>query len=176
MHDNLRYPIGKFEWVDHPSLDQVEKAIETLANFSQELRKVLKGIDKIDLKKQYRPESWNIAQVIHHLADSHMHSYLRMKHAVLEEGPHIKDYKENDWAHLADALSTDVSYSMDLISALHKRWTSFLKTLTEEHLQAYYFHPERNKKYPVGTTILLYAWHCDHHLAHIEAALKDSHK
>ena len=148
MYDNLRYPIGKFEWVDHPSLDQVEKAIETLANFSQELRKV-----------QYRPESWNIAQVIHHLADSHMHSYLRMKHAVLEEGPHIKDYKENDWAHLADALSSDVSYSIDLISALHKRWTRFLKTLTEEHLQAYYFHPEIS---------------CGHHNSFVRLALRSS--
>ena len=71
----LDIPLANCEWVDHPSLDQVEKAIETLANFSQELRKVLKGIDTIDLKKQYRPESWNIAQVIHHLADSHMHIF-----------------------------------------------------------------------------------------------------
>ena len=103
-----------------------------------------------------------------------MHCFLRMKHAVLEDLPSIKDYSEKKWASLSDATNTDISYSLDLIEALHIRWTFFLKKLRNKEFKRCYFHSERNKYYLIGTTTLLYAWHCDHHLAHIEISLKKS--
>ena len=101
-----------------------------------------------------------------------MHSYLRFKHAILETTPSIKDYQEAHWAELPDASETDLSYSLDLLTALHKRWTIFLNTLSEKDLSKTYYHPERKKYYPLNTTILIYAWHGEHNLAHIENAKK----
>tara|TARA_B100001769_G_scaffold123781_1_gene96688 strand:+ start:969 stop:1493 length:525 start_codon:yes stop_codon:yes gene_type:complete len=174
MEDKLKYPIGKFEWVEEPSPKQLDNAIRILVKFPKKLRKKVIGLNSSDLKNKYRPGGWNIAQIIHHLADSHMHCFLRMKHAVLEDLPSIKDYSEKKWASLSDATNTDISYSLDLIEALHIRWTFFLKKLSNKEFKRCYFHSERNKNYPIGTTTLLYAWHCDHHLAHIEISLKKS--
>src|SRR6056300_671717 len=171
MNEELKFPIGKFKWIDEPNSTQIKAALLILSNFPQQLEAALTGRNEKDFLKQYRPGGWNVAQLVHHLADSHLHCYLRIKHAVLEIQPNIKDYNEADWATLPDATSSEVSYSLELLSALHKRWIVFLKQLDTEQLKRSYFHPERNKFYPVDTTILLYAWHCEHHLEHIKIAL-----
>ena len=124
------------------------------------------------MRHRYRPNGWTIAQVIHHLADSHMHSYLRFKHAILEDTPSIKNYEEAKWANLPDASTIEIDYSLNLIKALHFRWVFFLKELKFKDYKKSYFHRERNKYYPLDTTLLIYAWHCDHHLAHIKNAIK----
>ena len=166
----LRYPVGNFQWNGSPNSEEIKNAVKELERFPEELKKSLAGVTKETLKNRYRPEGWTIAQVVHHLADSHMHSYLRFKHAILEDIPSIKDYKEADWAMLEDASHTDVSCSIDLLTALHKRWTAFLNSCSETQFSRTYFHPERDKHYPLHTTILLYAWHGIHHIAHIENA------
>ena len=168
----LKYPVGNFQWNGSPNSEEIKKAIEELERFPEELKKSLAGVTKETLKNRYRPQGWTIAQVVHHLADSHMHSYLRFKHAILEDIPSIKDYKEADWAMLKDASHIDISCSIDLLTALHKRWTGFLNLCSEAQLSRTYFHPERDKYYPLHTTILLYAWHGVHHIAHIENAKK----
>ena len=172
MEETLKYPIGKFQWNALPTSQEIEIGIKTLEDFPQKLRTILSKLSEEDLLKQYRPEGWNIAQIVHHLADSHMHCYLRLKHAVLEETPHIKDYNEADWANLPDASSTTLEPSVALIEALHRKWCLFLRSLNEVQYVRAYFHPERNKNYHLGTTILVYAWHCEHHLEHIRIALK----
>jgi uncharacterized damage-inducible protein DinB len=168
----LTYPIGKFEWTKNPTKAEIKKGITKLEEFPEKLRKAVADIPEEVLQNRYRPEGWTIAQVVHHLADSHMHSYLRFKHAILEDTPSIKDYQEANWAELPDATNTDLSYSLDLISALHKRWTLFLNSFSEIELSKKYLHPEREKHYPLNTTILIYAWHGEHHLAHIKNAKK----
>ncbi len=172
MEETLKYPIGKYQWNEFPTSQEIEIGIKTLETFPQKLSTILSELSESDLLKQYRPGGWNIAQIVHHLADSHMHCYLRLKHAVLEETPHIKDYNEADWANLPDATSTHIEPSRTLIEALHRKWCLFLRSLNEEQYVRAYFHPERNKNYPLGTTILVYAWHCEHHLEHIRMALK----
>lgn len=172
MEEKLKYPIGKFQWNAHPSAQEIESGIKILETFPQKLRTILSNLSKQALVKHYRPGGWNIAQIVHHLADSHMHCYLRLKHAVLEDTPSIKDYNEADWANLPDASSTVIEPSVALLEALHPKWCLFLRSLNESQYVRAYFHPERNKKYPLGTTILVYAWHCKHHLEHIKIALK----
>ena len=168
----LKHPVGIFQWNGSPNSEEIKNAIKELERFPEELKKSLAGVTKETLKNRYRPQGWTIAQVVHHLADSHMHSYLRFKHAILEDTPSIKDYKEADWAMLEDASHIDISCSIDLLTALHKRWTGFLNLCSEAQLSRTYFHPERDKYYPLHTTILLYAWHGFHHIAHIENAKK----
>ena len=112
------------------------------------------------------------SSVIHHIADSHMHSYLRFKHAILEDTPSIKNYEEDKWANLFDASTTEIDYSLNLIKALHNRWVLFLKNFTPEDFKKSYYHRARNKYYPLDTTLHIYTWLCDHHLAHIKNAIK----
>ena len=128
--DQLQYPIGKFDWDAERSTEVLEAAIVKINNFPSTLNDTVALLPKTVLLHRYRPEGWTIAQVIHHVADSHMHSYLRFKHALLEDSPSIKDYEEAKWANLIDASDTEIEYSLKLIEALHYRWVLFLKNLT----------------------------------------------
>ena len=105
----LTYPIGKFEWPENPTSEAINQGITRLEEFPEKLKAAIAGLSKDTLQNCYRPEGWNIAQVVHHLADSHMHSYLRFKHAIIEDTPSIKDYQEANWAQLPDASNTDLS-------------------------------------------------------------------
>jgi len=118
------------------------------------------------LQTPYRPEGWTVQQLVHHIADSHMNAYIRFKLALTENKPIVKPYDEKLWAELPDSKLVDVSVSLDLIKSLHKRWTILLKQLTEEELEKEYLHPESGMK-NLKETICHYAWHCNHHLAHI---------
>ena len=119
----------------------------------------------------YRKGGWTVRQVVHHLADSHMNAYIRMKLAVTEPAPVIKPYEEDKWAKTEDGKNGSVKTSMKLLSALHARWHSFMASLSEEDLERGYFHPESQKLVLLPEAIALYAWHSQHHLAHIKLVL-----
>ena len=170
--EQLKYPIGKVEWNENPLISEFNKAIEALERFPNDLKKLTLEFTEEMLQYKYRPGSWNIAQIVHHLADSHLHSYIRLKYAVLENTPTIKSYNEMDWANTFDGKNLNISYSLALLESLHKRYVVFIKSLTKSDFQKKYFHPERNKFYPVGTTLLIYAWHGQHHIAHIKNVIQ----
>jgi hypothetical protein len=173
--EKLRYPIGKFDWEAPRTKEVLNEAIVKIKNFPVQLNELVSPLSTPVLLHRYRPEGWTIAQVVHHLADSNMHSYLRFKHALLEDTPSIKDYEEVKWANLPDASSHEIDYSLNLISALHYRWVLFLKNLSPEDFKRSYLHPERNKEYPLDATLLIYAWHGEHHLEHIKNAIKNGY-
>lgn len=170
--EKLRYPIGLFDWNSERTTEVLNESVDKIEQFPALLDALVLKLPPSVLAKRYRPEGWTIAQVVHHLADSHMHSYLRFKHALLEDIPSIKDYKEAEWAKLPDASNQQIDYSLSLIRALHYRWTLLLKNLKPADFKRSYFHPERNKEYPLDATLMIYAWHCEHHLAHIKNAIK----
>ena len=172
MEKSLKYPIGKFKLAEKPKHYEINKAINELSMFPQKLESKLKDLRFEDFLKIYREKSWNIKQIVHHLADSHMHCYLRIKYAIVEDSPQIKDYNENDWANLPDSSNINILDSLELIRCLHAIWVNFLKNLSEEQFDRTYINNEKGKEYSVGSIVLLYAWHCNHHLAHIDLALK----
>lgn len=167
----LKYPIGKFEWVEDLPHSEINKSIDIIKKFPEELIHALNSYTDDLLQKRYRPEGWTIAQLVHHMADSHTHSYVRFKHAVLEETPHIKDYSEVDWASLPDASSNYLEPSLLMLRGIHLRWSLFLEQLSTADFKKFYYHPNRKKNYPIDTATALYAWHCKHHLAHVVNAL-----
>ena len=165
--DNRRYPIGPFEYGQTYSFDDTRKHIRALDRFPKDLKKVVKKLRGSDLDKTYRSGGWTVRQVIHHIADSHMNAYIRMKLAVTENTPIIKPYEENLWAQTEDGLHGPIKMSLKLLAALHVRWVDFLGSLSEEDLERDYYNPASKRTVQMQEAIALYVWHSQHHLHHI---------
>lgn len=167
--DELKYPVGKFIKPEFITKEIIDSAISDIENFPNLVKAEIQNLDAKDLQLRYRPEGWTITQVVHHCADSHINSYMRFKLALTENLPTIKPYEESLWAELPDNnLSPFIS--LKLLEALHERWVYLLKTLTENDLNKEFIHPEQSEKISLKENILIYSWHCRHHLAHIRQA------
>lgn len=171
---DLRYPIGRLKRV--PSLTETEReaAIEAIAATPIRLRAALLGLTQEQLDTPYRPEGWTVRQLVHHIADSHMNSYIRFKWAMTEDNPTIKTYDEARWAELEDGRSTPVEVSLALIEALHDRWVRLLRSMKPEDFARTLTHPDHGPM-SVDSLLNLYDWHGKHHIAHITQLRKRMH-
>ncbi len=168
----LKYPIGKFECPSEISKEDVTNWIDVLEKLPKKLRQLTKNYSKEQLDTPYRPEGWTVRQVIHHLADSHHHSYTRFKWALTENRPLIKAYNEKDWSNMVDANSAPIELSLDYLEALHAKMVYMLKRLSSKDLKKSYIHPDGNANVSVAENIGKYAWHGSHHFAHIQNLTK----
>jgi len=165
----LKFPVGKFVKPESITKEIIDSAIYEIQNFPNLVKAEIENLDEKDLNLRYKPEGWTISQVVHHCADSHINSYVRFKLALTENLPTIKPYEESLWAELPDSkLSPFVS--LNLLEALHERWVVILKSLSDEDLNKEFIHPEQSEKISLKENILIYSWHCQHHLAHIRQA------
>jgi uncharacterized damage-inducible protein DinB len=130
------------------------------------MRTAVAGLSDQQLNTPYRPEGWTVRQVVHHVPESHMHSYVRFKLAITEEEPTIKPYYEDRWALLDDANRAPIELSLNLLSALHERWVWFLRSLKEVDFQRTFRHPDLGTV-SLDKNLALYAWHGRHHVAQI---------
>lgn len=165
--EQLAYPIGRFqrpEVYDETLLNQWISKIEAAPKWYDY---VIENLDEAQLNTPYRPGGWNAVQVIHHVADSHMHAYCRLKLALTEDHPVIKPYEEKLWADLPDVREVPVNVSVTLIHALHRRWAATLRNMKPEEWGRAYFHPEQNRSVPLWEMTAMYAWHSKHHFEHI---------
>ncbi len=163
---DLRFPIGKFTTPDQITSQDLQAGIDAIAALPAELRAETAGLSDAQLDTPYRPDGWTVRQVIHHLADSHMNSYIRFRLALTEDEPTIKPYDEAAWALLPDARHESIEVSLELLDAMHRRWTLLLRSLTDREWARTFRHPERGLM-RLDVNLLLYAWHGRHHLAHI---------
>lgn len=124
------------------------------------------GLTDAQLDTAYRPGGWTVGQVVHHLADSHMNSLIRLKLTLTEDMPTIKPFEEDLWAHLAD-MAMPIAPALDIIKGLHQKLPLLVRALSPDQWQRRYYHPGYRKEVPLYEFISLYAWHGDHHLAHI---------
>jgi len=166
---DLRYPIGQFQFPEVVTAQQVQEWMEDIRLLPKQLAEALNGASEQALKKSYRENGWTVTQLVHHIADSHMNSFIRFKLALTEDGPTIKPYDEEEWAKLPD-VEMPIAASNKLIEGLHERWVYLLKCLTEEQLQQAFHHPDSGLM-TLEKALALYAWHGKHHLAHIQMAL-----
>ena len=170
--ENLKYPIGKFNKpVSFSASDRAER-IGVIERLPARLSAEMSGLSDAQCDTPYRPGGWTIRQVVHHLADSHLNSFVRMKLTLTEENPTIKPYFEDRWATTPDAAAMAVKPGLDLLSGLHARWTVLLRSLGEKDFQRTFFHPQRQQSMSLDENLALYAWHCSHHLAHITGLKK----
>ncbi|MCH2033020.1 MAG: putative metal-dependent hydrolase [Tenacibaculum sp.] len=170
--ENLRYPIGKPNIPEEISDRNIKDWIGVIELFPSKLQKLVSSLSDDQLNTQYRDGGWTIRQVIHHCADSHHNSYTRFKWTLTEDKPVIKAYYEDRWAELKDSKDGPISLSINSLIALHDKWVYFLKLLTPADLEKYFIHPEGNEKVTLKENIGIYAWHCNHHYAHIEQLIK----
>jgi uncharacterized damage-inducible protein DinB len=163
--DLLRYPIGKFKYV--PGQEELLKNIERIELLPGKLQSAVAGLTDSQLNTPYRKGGWTLRQVTHHIADSHINAYTRLKLAMTEDNPEIRPYDEVQWAECEEAKHGNVQLSLVLVDALHKRLVAFLRTLDEDDLNRAYYHPGNQKQSNIREVVSMYAWHGDHHLAHI---------
>ncbi len=167
---NERYPIGEFDCAEHISTEEIKAWINEIRTLPRRLIVIVKHLSDEDLESTYREGSWTIRQIVHHIADSHMNAYIRFKLALTEENPTIKPYAEDKWAKLPDS-KLPIATSLKIIESLHERWVYLIENLTNEQLKKTFIHPDSGIV-SVEKNIGIYAWHGNHHIAHIKNALK----
>jgi uncharacterized damage-inducible protein DinB len=165
--DELRFPIGLFTRDGDITQEELQQWVGDIELMPVRLREAVAGLTDEQLDTPYRPGGWTIRQVVHHLADSHMNSYTRFKLALTEEEPTIKPYYEDRFAELTDGRTAPIDLSLTLLDALHSRWTILLKSLQREQLSRSFIHPESGGSIRLDWNIGNYAWHGNHHIAHI---------
>lgn len=174
MTTDPRYPIGKFEMPASVTPELRGQAIQTIADTPAKLRAAVRGLTDVQLDTPYREGGWTLRQTVHHLADSHINSYVRCRLALTEAQPHIKTYQEALWAELHDAKSAPVEISLNLLDAIHDRWTRLLRSLPDAAYAKTLMHPERGVV-TLDWLLFIYAWHGPHHVAHITNLRRQKH-
>jgi hypothetical protein len=171
---DLRYPVGKFQRPAALSDADRKTAIDAIASLPAGISAAVHGLSDTQLDTPYRPGGWTVRQVVHHVADSHINGYCRLKFALAENEPTIKPYDENVWATFADATTMPVAPSLALLEALHARWVTVLRSLSGNQFSRTYNHPETGMQ-NIDSHIANYAWHGRHHTAHITELRKREH-
>ncbi len=166
MTRDPRYPVGPFEYKGPYTDAERKKFITEIEKAPARMRAAMKGLKAKQLDTPYREGGWTVRQVVHHVPDSHLIAYTRLKLALTEEEPTIKPYDEKEWAKLADTRETPVEVSLTLLESLHERWVRIWRSLQPADYQRTFRHPEVGLR-NIDWLLALYAWHGAHHVAHV---------
>lgn len=162
-----RFPIGPFVRPDVVTADDAARAVRAIADTPATLRAVVTGLNEAQLDTPYRPHGWTVRQVVHHVLDSYVHGYTRMKLALTEDAPVVKPYDEAAWAELADSRNGRVDEALELLEGLSARWTYLLDRLTPRELARVLRHPDWDSPLSLADMLVYYAWHGRHHVAQV---------
>lgn len=162
----FQYPIGKFQVQEHYTAADIQTNIARIAALPSQIKRAVAGWSDVQLNTPYRDGGWTVRQLIHHVADSHLNAYIRLKWTLTEESPTIKAYDEKAWAETPE-VSGPVSEPLALLEALHAKWCSVLSKLSERDWPKHFTHPQTKKQVTLQTQLAMYAWHGEHHVAHI---------
>ena len=163
----LRYPIGRLQAKEGYTAEEIRTLISTIEALPAKVEALTATLTAQQLDTPYRPGGWTARQVIHHLADSHMNAYIRLKWTLTESTPTIKAYDEKAWAETPE-VKGDPQVSIALLKTLHAKWATLLHKLTPQDLQKQFLHPETGKHVRIERQIATYAWHSEHHLGHLK--------
>lgn len=160
-----RYPVGEFQFEGEFTSEVIKGWIDEIEKLPRLLKEAVEDLSEDQLDTSYRAGGWTVRQVVHHLSDSHMNAYIRLKLALTEDNPVIKPYNEGKWAELPDS-NLPIASSLSLLDSIHIRWVTILHSLTSVESRRTFIHPDSGQ-IVVKEYIGMYAWHGRHHLAHI---------
>ena len=163
----LRYPIGKFQFSEPITPDQIDSWIDQLEHYPAKLKELVHPLTEEQLRTPYRPGGWTVRQLVHHISDSHHNSYTRFKWALTEDRPVIKPYEEKGWASLHDSREAPIEMSLEHLQIIHTKLVYLLRGLESEKLERQFIHPDGDTLNSLAQTIGHYAWHGEHHYTHI---------
>jgi len=169
--EQMRYPVGKFVIPLTYTGEDIAQWTEILRTLPAKVRNAVAALNEDQLDTPYRTDGWTIRQVVHHIPDSHMNALIRFKWTLTEDNPTIKPYKEDQWALLSD-YKMPVEPSLKLLEAIHIRMINIIEGLGPDELELSFIHPDTGQTIPLKRLIALYAWHSEHHLAHITETVK----
>ncbi|RMG77097.1 MAG: putative metal-dependent hydrolase [Bacteroidetes bacterium] len=169
----LQYPVGRFSMPAAPTPEEIRAWVEKIEQFPEQLRALTGELSPALKNRTYRPGGWSVKQLVHHCADSHSNSLIRFKLALTETDPVIKPYLEHLWANLPDSLDDDLSHSLQMLAAIHHKWVQLIRHFSAADFERGFVHPEMNTRMTLAQAVAMYAWHGEHHLAHIRLALND---
>jgi uncharacterized damage-inducible protein DinB len=164
-NDDPRYPIGKFRPPLSISREDCRQAVFALGDLPEQLRNAVRRLSEEQMNTPYREGGWTVRQVVHHVADSHMTAFHRLRRTLTEENPLLPGYDEKAFALLPDVVAP-AEWSLEIIEAVHGRWVLLLQSLDDAQWKRTFRHAERGPS-TVEAVTLLYAWHSRHHVAHI---------
>jgi DinB superfamily len=167
MATDLSYPVGRFDQHAPTTAESRRKASDDIASLPAKMRAAVAGLTDAQLDTPYRPGGWTVRQLVHHVADSHMNGYIRLKLALTEDNPTIKPYEQDKWALLPDSR-LPIETSLKILDAVHEGWTTIWQSVTDRQLERTFMHPELGSL-TLDTHLHLYGWHSRHHVAHITA-------
>lgn len=165
MNEDLRYPIGNFDKSIEITPENRQQLIEAIEELPEKIKSATTDLSDEQLDTPYRPSGWTVRQTVHHVADSHLNSFMRFKLALTEELPTIRPYFEDRWAELADSRMP-IDVSIKIIEGIHARWTNLLQSMSEEDFNKQLNHPDSGV-WTLEKMLALYGWHSRHHTAHI---------
>jgi hypothetical protein len=180
--EKLRYPIGEMPMPLTFNRLELDRWISDIEKLPAQLRTAVQNLTVEQLETPYRPDGWTVRQVVHHISDSHINAFVRLKLALTEDNPTIKPYEEQFWAELPDS-KLPIEVSLTIIENLHQKMVAILscfqldeatgiKGLSAVNFERTFFHPGSKKTFKIGTLAAMYSWHGQHHLAHIEHLAK----
>ncbi len=166
MSHSAQYPIGRFERRTDYTADDRAASIARIAALPAAIAAAASGLSEAALDTPYREGGWTVRQLVHHVADSHANAFIRLKLALTEHEPTIKPYDQDAWVQLADIREVSPLVSIAMLAALHERMTAVLRAMQPEDFARVLIHPESGRM-TLDQLLALYAWHGDHHVAHI---------
>ena len=164
--EDLRYPVGRFDRHAPLPAGGRHALINSLATVPARLEDALSSLTDNQLDTPYREGGWTVRQVTHHLPESHMNAYIRMKWGLTEDVPTIKTYHEERWAELPDGRTAPIAASVELLTAIHRRWVIMLESMEDKDYLRAIRHPELGEM-DLLTLLKMYEWHGRHHIAHV---------
>lgn len=167
LQEKLCFPVGRFQAPEKMDRESLNLAVAILAALPARLAKALDGLEEDQLNTPYRSGGWTVRQLVHHIADSHMNAFTRVRLALTEEQPTIRPYDQDAWGKLADSATAPTAWSVQLLESLHARWVYTLQHLSAEQWDRTFVHPEQEKPISITLATFTYAWHSRHHVAHI---------
>jgi len=165
--EQLKYPIGRYEKPEAYTQNDLKEWTGVLQALPSWMDACIENLDEHQLQTPYREGGWTIQQVVHHVADSHMNAYIRLKLMLTEDNPTVKPYNETAWAELADTKVVPVNISVTMLHTLHRRLVALLQHMQPSDWERTYYHPEHKRNFPVWEVVAMYAWHSRHHTEHI---------